>query len=240
MTSETDTREIRLLRTFAVLADTLTAEYEVVDLLQTLVDACREFLDITDAGILLADGDGRLEVLASTNERSELIELMQLAAGDGPCIECYRTGQPVSIPDVAADDDEWSRFREGAAAQNYGALHAFPMRLRELKIGSLNLFADASGELSETDRVTAQALADVATIGILHERATSPDQREIDAQVQQAFESRAVIEQAKGVIAYQHRILVDDAFRLLRTYARSHQLTLVHVAQAVVGRTLTL
>lgn len=240
MTSETDTREIRLLKTFAVLADTLTDEYEVVDLLQTLVDACQEFLNISDAGILLADGEGRLEVLASTNERSELIELMQLTAGDGPCMECYRTGQPVSVPNIAATGDEWPRFREGAAAQNYGALHAFPMRLRELNIGSLNLFADAPGELSETDRVTAQALADVATIGILHERATSLDQREINAQVQQAFDSRAVIEQAKGVIAYQHRILVDDAFRILRNHARSHQLTLVHVAQSVVDRSLAL
>lgn len=232
-------REAEIIRTFATLADSLIAGFDAVDLLQTLVERSAALLDATDAGILLADGTGRLEVVASTDERSQLVELMQLGHDGGPCVECFTTGVAISIPDIAARTDRWPLFRNAAIAQGFHALHAVPLRLREKTIGSLNLFREQAGELGEFDMVAAQALADVATIGILQERAV----RESDIvteQLQRALDSRVIIEQAKGVIAYVSNVSVGEAFRLIRAHARDHQRGIVEVAGDIVDRRLHL
>ncbi len=232
-------REAEIIRTFATLADSLIAGFDAVDLLQTLVERSAALLDATDAGILLADGTGRLEVVASTDERSQLVELMQLGHDGGPCVECFTTGVAISIPDITARTDRWPLFRNAAIAQGFHALHAVPLRLREKTIGSLNLFREQAGELGEFDMVAAQALADVATIGILQERAV----RESDIvteQLQRALDSRVIIEQAKGVIAYVSNVSVGEAFRLIRAHARDHQRGIVEVAGDIVDRRLHL
>lgn len=238
MTTETN-REERLLRAFVTLADTLVAGYDVVDLLQGLVERCIELLDATDAGILLVGGDGRLEVVASSDERSQLIELLQLNSDAGPCVECYRTGKPVSLPEIDTGADQWPSFRDQSLAQGIHAVHAVPLRLRETTIGSLNLFHEKRGELSEFDLNAAQALADVATIGILQER-TIQESEQVRQQLQHALDSRVVIEQAKGVVSYLNRISVSDAFALIRSYARSQRLGIGLVAEDIVARRLTL
>ncbi len=232
-------REAEIIRTFATLADSLVAGFDAVDLLQTLVERSAALLDATDAGILLADGTGRLEVVASTDERAQLVELMQLGHDGGPCVECFTSGVAVSIPDIGALHDRWPLFRNAAVAQGFHSLHAVPLRLRDKTIGSLNLFRDEAGELGEFDIVAAQALADVATIGILQERAV----RESDViaqQLQRALDSRVIVEQAKGVVAYVSEVSVDEAFRLIRAYARDHQRGIVEVANDVVDRRITL
>jgi GAF domain-containing protein len=230
-------REAEIIRTFAVLADSLVAGFDAVDLLQTLVERSAALLDATDAGILLADGTGRLEVVASTDERSQLVELMQLGHDGGPCVECFTTGVAVSIPDIDDLHDRWPQFRSAAVAQGFHALHAVPLRLREKTIGSLNLFRDQAGELGEFDIVAAQALADVATIGILQERAVR-ESDVITGQLQRALDSRVIIEQAKGVVAYVSEVPVEEAFRLIRAYARDHQRGIVEVAADIVDRRL--
>ncbi|NEN05147.1 GAF and ANTAR domain-containing protein [Diaminobutyricibacter tongyongensis] len=232
-------REAEIIRTFATLADSMVAGFDAVDLLQTLVERSAELLDATDAGILLADGTGRLEVVASTDERSQLVELMQLGPGGGPCVECFTTGIPVAIPDISAARDRWADFCDAALAQGFHALHAVPLRLREKTIGSLNLFRDQAGELGEFDLAAAQALADVATIGILQERAVR-ESDVITQQLQRALDSRVIIEQAKGVVAYVNDVPVDEAFRVIREYARDHQRGIVEVAADIVQRRLTL
>ncbi|ERK70113.1 GAF and ANTAR domain-containing protein [Leifsonia aquatica] len=232
-------REQDLLQAFAHLADTLVADYDVVDMLQNLVDSCRDLLDATAAGVLLADSSGDLDLIASTSEASRLVEVMQLAAYAGPCIESFSTGTMVSVPDISRAPDAWRLFREKAIEQGFAAVDAIPMRLRETTIGTLNLLRAEPGPLSENDRVAAQAFADVATIGILHER-TLAESEQIRQQLQYALNSRIVIEQAKGVIAHTHGIPIDDAFTVLRSYARSHQQGISTVAQAVVDRTVEL
>jgi transcriptional regulator with GAF, ATPase, and Fis domain len=232
-------REQDLLQAFAHLADTLVADYDVVDMLQNLVDSCRDLLDATAAGVLLADSSGDLDLIASTSEASRLVEVMQLAAYAGPCIESFSTGTVVSVPDISRTPDAWRLFREKAIEQGFAAVDAIPMRLRETTIGTLNLLRAEPGPLSENDRVAAQAFADVATIGILHER-TLAESEQIRQQLQYALNSRIVIEQAKGVIAHTHGIPIDDAFTVLRSYARSHQQGISTVAQAVVDRTVEL
>ena len=234
----TKTREGQLVEAFVTLADTLVADYDVVDLLHTLVEKCAALLEASAAGIILSAGEGELEVMASTNERSRLVEILQLRAGSGPCVESFTTGLAVAIPDIKRTD-RWPKFREGALAQGFASMHAVPLRLRATTIGSLNLFWDRTGGLSAGDTNTVQALADVATIGILQERAI----RESDIvrqQLQYALNSRVLIEQAKGVLAYTHGMHMGDAFNKIRDYARNNGLPLVNVAERIVNRELTL
>ncbi|MET4640103.1 GAF and ANTAR domain-containing protein [Mycetocola sp. 2940] len=231
------TREGQLVDAFATLADTLVDDYDAVELLQTLVDNCRDLLDVTAAGILLTNSDGELEVVASTSEASRLVEVMQLSAQAGPCVECFITGETVSVPEISKAPDKWVAFRESAARQGFASVYALPMRLRETTIGALNLLRAETGELNDRDVRAAQALADVATIGILHARSL----RESDAvrdQLQRALNSRIVIEQAKGVLSQTHNVSTDEAFTLMRLYSRSHGLLLSSVAEKLVSRSL--
>ena len=234
-----ETRERRLTTAFVTLADTLVAGYDVVDLLQTLVDTCADLLDASAAGLMLADSNGELAVVASTSEKSMLVETMQLSSGFGPCVQCFTTGMPVTVSDVDELGDRWPGFRESALEQGFRSVHGVPLRLRGNVIGTLNLFRATIGVLSDEDLSVAQGLADVATIGILQERAI----RAADVaknQLQHALDSRVLIEQAKGVIAYMHDVDMDTAFQTLRGHARSNNLNLRDVAELVVNRSLSL
>jgi len=227
------TREAELVATFVRLADTLVGGYDVVDLLHVLVERCAYFLDATDAGILLPGSSGALEVVASTSERGHLIGLFQLAADEGPCVEAYATGRVVSVDSIAATYARWPRFAAEAAGQGYDSTYAVPLRLRDETIGSLNLYRDRPGTLDETEAATAQALADVATIGILQERSLRRSDIARD-QLQHALDSRVVIEQAKGVLSYAEGISTDEAFARLRARARNNGERLTDVARSVV------
>ncbi|MGO4595658.1 ANTAR domain-containing protein [Leifsonia sp. 2TAF2] len=235
----TATREQQLVRAFAVLADTMVDDYDVVDLLQTLVETCNDLLGTTASGVLLADDNDELDVVASTSEASRLVEVMQLSASAGPCIESFQTGRVVSVPDISRSPEEWSKFRAKALDLGFNAVDAVPMRLRDHTIGTLNLLRAETGELPEDDLIAARAFADVATIGILHERTLAESSR-VRQQLQTALDSRVLIEQAKGVVAYTRRISVEEAFTVIREYARSHQARLSVVAQAIIERTLEL
>lgn len=234
----TKTREGQLVEAFVTLADTLVVGYDLVDLLHTLVSHCVPLFEASAAGIILT-ADEEFEVVASTNERSRLVEILQLRSGSGPCVESVVTGRAVAVPDIDASGPKWPRFREGALEQGFSSMFSVPMRLRATTIGSLNLFWDRTGGLPESDALTVQALADVATIGILQERAI----RESDVarqQLQHALSSRVVIEQAKGVVAYTHSASMDDAFTLIRQHARSNGLPLADVAARIVSGDLAI
>ena len=232
------TREDRLLQTFASLADTLVDDYDVVDLLQMLVDTCSDLLDTTAAGILLADATGTLDVVASTSEAGRLVEMMQLSAEAGPCVESFVTGRVVSVPDIGESPEEWSLFRESALAQGFASVHAVPLRLRETTIGTLNLLRDTVGELDPQDQTAARAFADVATIGILHERSIR-ETALLAEQLQGALNSRIVIEQAKGMVAQRDGLSTEQAFSLLRGHARNNNLRLADVARDIIDGTLS-
>lgn len=230
-------RERQLLQTFARLADTLVDDYDVVELLQLLVDTCQEMLDFTAAGILLADLRGDLEVIASSSESSRLVEMMQLSAEAGPCIDSFMSGTLVTVRDISVVDDEWKAFRESALAQGFNAVVAVPLRLRDQTIGTLNLLHEHVGEPDPDDVLVARAFADVATIGILHERSLRESET-LATQLQSALNSRVVIEQAKGVIAHTSNVPIDEAFSVMRAYARAKNLRLSEVAARVVDRSL--
>lgn len=231
------TRNEQLLEVFASLADTLVADYDVVELLQTLIESCQGLLDVAAAGLLLADEHGDLELVVSTDERARLVETIQLSAETGPCIDSFREGRVVSVPDIRLAPDRWEPFSTAALLGGFASAHAIPMRLRDTTIGSVNLLRTVTGELSGHDLRAAQALADVATIGVLHERSwrASDVTRQ---QLQSALNSRVTIEQAKGVLAHLHDTTPEAAFELLRSHARSNRLPLSEVAVRVVRREL--
>lgn len=233
------TREDHLLQTVSALTDTLVADFDVVDLLQLLVDECTALFDASAAGILLKSPAGGLEVIVSTNERSEFVGLMQLRAGDGPCVEAVTTGQVVSVADLDQAADRWPAFAADARRSGYASLHAIPMRLRQATIGSLNLFRDRIGELNEPDAIAARTLTDIATISILQQRLVE-ESTIAQAQLQRALDSRVVIEQAKGYIAQSHGLDMDAAFQRLRSHARFTRTRLSDIAAEIVAGRLSL
>jgi GAF domain-containing protein len=230
-------REARLTAAFVTLADTLTTEYDVVDLLDLLVRECTEILDVEAGGLMLADSEGNLQLVASTSEQVELVEIMQLNAGLGPCLDCYATGEPVSVDDIERGSDRWPDFRAAALEQGFHAVYAAPMKLRGNVIGTMNLLSASTGVLNDRDVAVAQALTDVATIGILQERMIR-ESGLISEQLQRALDSRILIEQAKGVLSQTGQMSMDEAFKAIRGYARRHQLTLHTVAEGVTDRSL--
>ncbi len=231
------TRERRIIDGFVALSDTLIDEYDVIDLLDTLVNTCADILDVDAGGLLLVDSDGELQVLASTSEQADFVEVMQLNAGEGPCVQCFTSGLPVTVGDLATEGQQWPGFRDAALSQGFVAVHATPLRLRGDIIGAMNLFTAHPGVLNDDDIAVAQALADVATIGILQER-TIHETQIVSAQLHRALESRVLIEQAKGVLAALGDVDMEQAFRLLRACARSKRISLRTVAKGVTDRSL--
>ena len=230
----TETRESRLSAAFVKLADTLVTEFDVVDLLHWLIERCTEILDTQAGGLMLTDLTGQLQVVASTSEEAEFLEVFQLAAGEGPCLDCFRTGIPVTVGDIEVDGGSWPTFSTEALKQGFKSVHATPLRLRGQVIGTMNLFSLHIGALVPEDIAVAQALADVATIGILQERHIR-SANVVAEQLQRALDSRILIEQAKGVLAATMNTTMNDAFAIMRTYARDRNLRLREVAGDVVS-----
>ena len=231
-------REQRLGEVFVSLADTLVADYDVIDLLYNLSTACVELLAVDTAGIMVtADGKGALQTVASSHERTELLELFQLQNDEGPCLDTFRQGRPVTCHDLSREGGRWPTFSAHAVKRGYRSVHTRPMRVRNTVIGALNLFGDRPGPMPETDLHTAQALADIATISIIRDR-TADTLTELVEQLQTALSSRVAIEQAKGMLAGRLGIDTDAAFSRLRQYARSHGERLTGVAQKVLDGSL--
>jgi len=232
------TREALLSETFVALADTLVVDFDVVEFLSLLTERCVELFDAEAAGVMLAAPGDVLQLMASSSERMRLIELFELQGDEGPCPECYRSGEAVGEPDLTTTGGRWPGFTAEAMEAGFRAVYAVPMRVRGNVIGALNLFRNHAGALPEADLRAAQALADVATLGILQHRIQS-DSRSLSEQLHHALNSRVVIEQAKGMLAERSKVGVDEAFSVLRGYARRHRRHLSEVAREVTDGTLS-
>ena len=223
-----------LAKTFVELADNLVADFDLIDFLRLLTDRCVGMLGAGAAGVLLADRDGKLRVMAASDEQVRLLELFQLQNDEGPCLECFRTGAPVTAPDLTREADRWPRFVTAAHQSGFGAVQALPMRLRDEVVGALNLFRATPGPFDPAATLIAQALADVATISLLQQRTTHRSSV-LNEQLQTALNSRVLIEQAKGKLAERQNIDMEQAFTALRGYARSHNRRLADVARAFIN-----
>jgi GAF domain-containing protein len=224
-----------LSETFVELTDTMVADFDVIDFLHVLTDRSAQLLDVSAAGLLLADPRGELRVVAASSEAARLLELLQVQLGQGPCLDCFRSGRAVTATDLGTDR-RWPRFADAAAEAGLGAVQALPMRLREQVIGALNLFRDTPGDFDPINVRVGQALADVATIGLLHER-TMRRRDTLNEQLQAALNSRVVIEQAKGKLAERLGLDMDQAFNVLRDHARARNLRLSDLARAFIDGT---
>jgi GAF domain-containing protein len=223
----------KLAQAFVDLAETLVEDFDVHDLLHVLVRNCTDLLSVSAAGLLFADHGG-LRVAVSSSESARLLELFQLQNDEGPCLEAYRTGNPVAAGNTVHMRGRWPRFAAAAGAEGFVSVVALPMRMRGQVIGTLNLFGDrTSPGITEEDLQVAQAMADVGTITILQDRLAR--HHEILAeQLQSALDSRVVIEQAKGVLSAHFGVGMEDAFQILRAHARDSRSRLADVAHQVV------
>lgn len=227
-------REAQIADTFVELADTLVAEFDLIDFLHTLVERAVTLLDADAGGVMLADQRGGLEVMAASSHEVRLVELFELQNDEGPCLEAFRTGQAVTRADPADMARSWPVFTARVRAAGYASAQAVPMRLRDEVIGALNVFRVSSGALSPADMRLARAMADVATVGLMQARAIQT-RNLLAEQLQGALNSRVLIEQAKGVLAERSGLQVDQAFTVLRTHARRNGVSLGTVAAEVVA-----
>jgi GAF domain-containing protein len=226
-----------LVRTLVDLTDTLCDEFDVLDLWTLLVDRCVEVLDVSAAGVMLVTPEGSLRIVASSSEAMRLVELFELQADEGPCVDCYRSGEAVLNEGLEAAKERWPAFTSVALGSGFRRAQAVPMRLRGEVLGALNLLQDDDHDLDASNVLVARAFADVATIALIQHRALS-DAQALTEQLQHALNSRVLIEQAKGMVAEGAGVDLDRAFSLLRTYARNRNLQLRQVALDVTSGTL--
>ncbi|MFI6238833.1 ANTAR domain-containing protein [Micromonospora sp. NPDC050795] len=225
----------RMATIFVEVADTLVDDFDLIDFLHMLTDRAADLVGAAAVGLLLADQHRRLEFMAGSNENVKLVELFQIQTHEGPCLEAFETAVPVINVNLDEAADRWPRFAPRATAAGFQSVHAFPLRLRNQVIGALNVFGGTKGgDFEDTDVPVMQALADVAAIGLLQERAIRRGEL-LTEQLQGALNSRIVIEQAKGAVAQAAGIDVDDAFAVIRSYARRHNRKLTDVAHSFLS-----
>jgi transcriptional regulator with GAF, ATPase, and Fis domain len=225
-------RETRVLAAVVSLVDSLLYDFDVVDLLTELTERCAHLLDVESAGLLLADPLEQLRVLAATSEATHELELFQLQADEGPCVECYFSGEPVSVANLYAEAGRWPRFVPAALDAGFASVHAVPMRAGGTTMGTLGLFGARAGALSEADLLVAQTLAHIASVAILQEHPPTP--YTVMPQLRSALTSRVLVEQAKGFLREILDVSVEDAFRLLRSYSRANGEHLTDVARRLM------
>jgi GAF domain-containing protein len=234
-----DDRSSLILGTFTTLADSITSSFDAIELLQYLAEQCNLIFDGADAGILLRAPEGDIQVIASSSGRARVTDNLELALGEGPCIEAIDTGSVVSAASKEEIAQRWPAFSVRTVEVGYDSVHAVPLHLRQTILGSLNLFLAAPGGLSRDDALLARAFADNATISIMQHRALQ-NSESIQQQLKMALVSRVPIEQAKGALSAKHVLEPDEAFDRLRRYARTNRRSLIGVAEDVLSGELDL
>lgn len=230
-------REDEVVQAFVAMAASLATGDDVTDLLNRLTCECARLLDVSAAGLLLADRRGALHVVAASSHEAADLEAFQAQRAQGPCHDCYQDGRPVLASDVATETDRWPEFVPVALEHGVRSVHTVPLRLHDQVLGALGLFGSAPGQLNEGDLRLAQALADVATISIIQDRVAA-DRDTVNEQLQTALDTRVLLEQAKGVLAHSGGLAMPDAYAALLRYARDNNLKLGHLARALVERTV--
>jgi GAF domain-containing protein len=234
-----DERERGLADAFVTLADTLVHSYDVADFMYYLTEQCKELLDVDQCGLVLADPSGALQVMAATDESTRTVEILEVQNKEGPCRDAFQGSEVVTVDDLAEPEarHRWPEFVPLADRAGFRSVTALPMRLRDETIGALNLFRYTTGAMAPDDVAVAQALTDVATIGLLQRRAID-DAEVVSSQLQVALDSRVVIEQAKGIVSRARNVEVGVAFELLRRFSRDNGVRLTHTCREVVAGSL--
>lgn len=230
-------REAEVIAAFVRLSDTLVDDYDVIEFLQFLTERCIHLVPVDEAAVMLAAPSGNLQAVASSSERSRLLELFELQNRDGPCLEAFLSASTVWSADLSTEFDRWPSFAPRAIDDGFRSVHSVPLKLRNEVIGALNLLRVEPGLLGDADAELVKALSDIATVGVLQERLVSRSAATASG-LQTALTSRVRIEQAKGILSERLDISVDAAFELLRSYARGKSQRLSDVALGIVSRSL--
>lgn len=217
------------------LEEVLDPTLDVLDAMDRVIELVVRCTSATEAGIVLADRTGALHVIASTSERSSDAEEAQLGTNEGSCLDCYRTGETIDVPDIATHAEEWPTFVATMQTRGLVGTFAEPIRLRTATIGSLCIFAAHDQGHDDRDVVFIQLLADAASAALVRQRDHGRLQT-LDEQVRDAIDARATVEQAKGALAYRRSIAVDEAFQALRRGARTAGRGLRDLADDVIRR----
>jgi hypothetical protein len=226
-------RETRVLSAVVSLVDSLLDDFDIVDLLTGLTERCAELLDVAAAGFLLANPLEQLRLLAATSEQAHELELFQLQADEGPCVDCYISGEPVSVADIRGEEQRWPQFVPAALDAGFASVHAIPMRAAGMVLGALGLFGTGPGELNEADLLVGQTLTRIASVAILQEHPPTPFT--VVPQLRSALTNHVIVEQAKGLLRQLLDVSVEEAFALLRTYARDNGDHLTDVARRLMS-----
>lgn len=225
-------RETLVLDAVVSLVDSLLVDFDVLDLMTELTERSSQLLDVAAAGFLLADPLDQLHLVAATTEQAHDLELFQLQSDEGPCVDCYTSGQPVSVADLTAEEARWPQFVPAAQDAGFASVHAVPMRAAGLVLGALGLFGTSTGELDDADLLVAQTLAHIACVAILQEHAPTPST--VMPQLRTALASRVVVEQAKGFLREILDVSVQEAFTLLRAYSHARGEHMTDVARRLM------
>jgi GAF domain-containing protein len=231
------TRESDVVQSLVEIADTLVDDFDIIDMLTSVADKCVRLLGVSAAGVMLASPAGSLGLVASSSEAMRLLELFELQAQEGPCLDAFLTGEPVEQADLQAGCGRWPSFSAAALEVGFKSALALPLRLREATVGALNLFSVNRAPMAEADAIVARAIADLAALGVVQHRASAEAER-LTEQLSAALSSRIVIEQAKGVISERAGVSLSEAFARLRAYARDGNHRLTDVAHTAVDGTL--
>lgn len=222
-----------LTRVLSEFAHTLANRYEVSEVLYRLAEHVVEILQVAGAGVSVAADDGQLRRVTVINELTDQLETVEEAHQEGPCVDAFRHGQVVLVPDLAAEAGTWPTWSAQAAAWGVVAVMGIPMWIRDRAVGAMNVYSTEVRTWSEAEVRTARVLADMAASYVVNASELEASRRTAE-QLQEALDSRVLIEQAKGMLANENRVSVDEAFRLLRRHAREHGASLRAVARAVV------
>lgn len=215
------------------LLGTLTGDFDLDEYFQRVFEHARTRMPVSAVALVLGDSAGRPGVV-SMDQASEDLEELQLDTNEGPCLDCFHTGKPVAAPDLAHAEPRWRDWTDAATARGYRSAYSTPLVSRSIPIGALNVFSDREDALDPGHLLLAQALADTTTIAIVTRRSG-----QLVDQLQQALDSRVVIEQAKGILAGHPDLDLDQAFDLLRRLARTTNSKLTLVAAKVVDGSVT-
>jgi GAF domain-containing protein len=221
------------LQTLSRFAVVLPAHYDLEVVLNELTESVTAVLGLVGSGVTLAE-EGELRFVTAVGEASGELERRQEEQQAGPCRDAFESGRVVRVTDVRLESDRWPEFSATATRVGVAGVAGIPMRLADEMIGAVNLYSPEPREWSDEDVAVARVLADVATSYVVN-ASKLHQQEQLSEQLQQALESRVVIEQAKGITAYMHTVSVDQAYELMRRHARNNNASLRVVAEAIVA-----
>ncbi|MDL5202734.1 GAF and ANTAR domain-containing protein [Streptomyces sp. ALI-76-A] len=230
-------RELQLIRAFVDLADTLGARFDPLDLFGRLSEHCTQLLAVDAVGVVMADARGTLRAMASSDDDLGRLDLLQVRQEQGPSVDCFRTGEPVTADDLR-QGVRWPAYTAHALEAGYVSVHVLPLRLDGRAIGAVALANRHSDVLPAGDIVVAQGLSDIAALTLAHWPAEARRPHDLLTSLQAAVSAKASVELARGLLSEYAGISFTEALRLLRQYAEKEGLSVTAVARALSERTL--